>query len=213
MCAARRRGTHMKRLVLALRSGRACAVRRARRRRAGSHFPQVDGVPLRVAERQARDLCDRRSGGRGRRVPFHRAGARRLQGLDRRRRRSVRHFARLPPGRPDQIHGQVRAGRRRVPPPPLAVLQEDADRARLRHEAQRARLHGLFGPADRRLAEELDLDACRSCRGARATFRNARIGWRSRRPFVMPRSREAGHPRLSRLSLEQILDGRVKPGA
>ena len=84
-----------------------------------------------------------------------------------RRRGSLRHLARLPPGRPDQVHGQVRAGRRCVPPPPLAVLQEDADRARLRREAQRARLHGLFGPDHRRLAEELDLDACRSCRGAR----------------------------------------------
>ena len=86
----------------------------------------------------------RRSRGRGRRLPFHRAGEGRLQGLDRRRRGGLRHLARLPADRPDQVQGQVRAGRGRVPPAPLAVLQEDADRARLRREAQRARLHGLF---------------------------------------------------------------------
>ena len=37
-------------------------------------------------------------------------------------------------------------------------LQEDADRARLRREAEHARLHGLFRPPDRGLAEELDLE-------------------------------------------------------
>ena len=41
---------------------------------------------------------------------------------------------------------------------PLAHLQAHADRARLRREAQHARLSGLFRPADRRLAEELDLE-------------------------------------------------------
>ena len=39
----------------------------------------------------------------------------------------------------------------------VAVLQADADRARLRRQAQRARLHGLFRPSHRRLAQELDL--------------------------------------------------------
>src|ERR1700742_4078276 len=67
-----------------------------------------------------------------------------LERLARARRRGLRHLARLPAGRPRQIHRQVRAGRRCVSSPALAVLQEDADRARLRHEAQRARLHGLF---------------------------------------------------------------------
>ena len=52
--------------------------------------------------------------------------------------------------------------------PPLAVLQEDADRARLRRQAQRAGLHGLFRQADRRLAEELDVIGARSCPGAQA---------------------------------------------
>ena len=40
---------------------------------------------------------------------------------------------------------------------PLAVLQEDADRARLRHQAECAGLYGLFRPDYRRLAEEFDL--------------------------------------------------------
>src|SRR5262245_9308851 len=44
-----------------------------------------------------------------------------------------------------------------VSPTALAVLQEDADRARLRREAQRAGLHGLFRQADRGFAEELDV--------------------------------------------------------
>ena len=103
---------------------------------------------------------------------------RRLQGLDRRRRGGLRHFARLPADRPDPLQGQVRAGRGSIPPAPLAVLQEDADRARLRREAQRAGLHGLFRPADRRLAEELDLDVPIMPWGAeRARSPNAPNGW------------------------------------
>ena len=81
----------------------------------------------------------------------------RRQGVARRRRGGLRHFARLPADRPDPLQGEVRAGRRRVSQAPLAVLQEDADRARLRRQAQRAGLHGLFRPPDRRLAEEFDL--------------------------------------------------------
>src|SRR5262245_14782776 len=78
-------------------------------------------------------------------------------GLDRRRRGGVGHLARLSADRADPHQGQVRAGRGRFSQAPLAVLQEDADRARLRRQAQRAGLHGLFRPAHRRLAEELDL--------------------------------------------------------
>jgi CreA protein len=59
---------------------------------------------------------------------------------------------------PIRFKKEIRAGRGRVPRPPVAVLQEDADRARLRCEAQRACLHGLFRQAHRRLAKELDLD-------------------------------------------------------
>ena len=82
---------------------------------------------------------------------------RRVQGLDRSCRGGLGYFARLSAGRADPHQGQVRAGRRRIPQAPLAVLQENADRARLRCQAQRAGLHGLFGSADRRLAEELHL--------------------------------------------------------
>ena len=39
----------------------------------------------------------------------------------------------------------------------VADLQEDAGRARLRRQAQRPRLYGLFGPDHRGLAEELDV--------------------------------------------------------
>ena len=46
----------------------------------------------------------------------------------------------------------------RVQRAPLARLQAHAHRARLRRQAQRPRLHGLFGPADRGLAQELDLE-------------------------------------------------------
>ena len=79
------------------------------------------------------------------------------QGLARAGRAGLGHFAGLPPDRPDSFQGQDGAGRRHVPAAPLAVLQENADRARLRRQAERAGLHGLFGQADRRLAEKLDL--------------------------------------------------------
>src|SRR4029079_18616943 len=42
-------------------------------------------------------------------------------------------------------------------PAAIAVLQEDADRARLRRQGKRAGLYGLFRSHHRRLAEELDL--------------------------------------------------------
>ena len=71
---------------------------------------------------------------------------------------------------PIQFKAEVRAGRGRVPPAPLAVLQEDADRARLRRQAQRARLHGLFGPHDRRLAEEFDIDGADHAVGTTAAI-------------------------------------------
>ena len=44
-----------------------------------------------------------------------------------------------------------------APAAPLAVLQEDADRSRLRRQAQRAGLHGLFGQADRGFTQKLDV--------------------------------------------------------
>ena len=62
---------------------------------------------------------------------------------------------------------------------PVAVLQEDADRARLRFEAQRARLHGLYGQARRRLAEELHLDRAGhavGCQWRRTEMRGFRQG-------------------------------------
>ena len=66
-------------------------------------------------------------------------------------------FAGLQPGRPDPFQGQDGAGRRYVPAAPFAVLQEDADRARLRRQAERAGLYGLFRQTDRRVTEEFDL--------------------------------------------------------
>src|ERR1700738_171636 len=47
-----------------------------------------------------------------------------------------------PPDRPDPFQSQYGAGRRYVPPAALPVLQKDADRPRLRRQAQRAGLHG-----------------------------------------------------------------------
>ena len=93
------------------------------------------------------------------------------------RRGGVRHLARVPPDRPDPLQGEIRAGRRHVPPAPLAVLQEDADRARLRHQTERAGLHGLFRPHDRRLAEEFDLLGADHAVG-RATCKSALTSWK-----------------------------------
>src|SRR5262249_20668152 len=73
------------------------------------------------------------------------------------RRGGLGHPARLPTDRPDTLQVEVRAGRRRVSQTPLAVLQKDADWARLRHKAQCPGLYGLFRPPDRRLAEEFHL--------------------------------------------------------
>jgi hypothetical protein len=61
------------------------------------------------------------------------------------------------PDRADPLQEEVRPGRGRVPHPPLAVFQEDADRARLRHQAQRPGLHGLLRPPHRRFPKELDV--------------------------------------------------------
>jgi CreA protein len=58
---------------------------------------------------------------------------------------------------PIRFKAKFEQGEERVPQAPLTVLQEDADRARLRHQAERAGLHGLFRPPHRRFAEELDL--------------------------------------------------------
>ena len=63
----------------------------------------------------------------------------------------------MQPDRSHPFQEQDGAGRRHVPAAAIAFLQEDADRARLRRQAQRAGLYGLLGQADRRLAEKLDL--------------------------------------------------------
>ncbi len=85
---------------------------------------------------------------RRRRLPFHGAGERAASraGSASPRRSPT---SRWPAGRsgPIRFKAEVRAGRRHVPQAPLAVLQEDADRARLRHQAERAGLHGLLGHA------------------------------------------------------------------
>ena len=44
-----------------------------------------------------------------------------------------------------------------VPAAAVVVLQEDADRPRLRRQAERAGLHGLFRQTDRRIAQEFDV--------------------------------------------------------
>ena len=88
---------------------------------------------------------------------------------------SVRHLARLPAGGAGLLQGQVRAGRRDVPSAPFAVLQEDADRARLRRQAQRAGLCRLFRQARGGIAEEFPRPPCRSCPGATRCRRNAAI--------------------------------------
>ena len=102
----------VRRIALALVLAAALAGRsqRRRRRRSRPDLPQIDRVPLGVAERQARDLRARRSGGRRRRLPFHRAGEGRLQGLDRRCRGGVRHLARLPPDRPVRFKAKFEQG-------------------------------------------------------------------------------------------------------
>src|SRR5712691_8506793 len=135
----------------------AAGAARARRRRARSHLPALDRVQSLVAERQARHLRSRRPGGRRRCLPLHRAREGRLEGLAWPCRTGLRHLALLPPDRADPHQAEIRAGRGRLPPAPLAVLQEDADRARLRCEAEHPRLHGVLRPADRGLAGELDL--------------------------------------------------------
>ena len=53
---------------------------------------------------------DRRSDRRWCRLPLHRAGEGRLEGLARARRGGLRHLARLPAGRPDQVHGKFEQG-------------------------------------------------------------------------------------------------------
>jgi len=58
-----------------------------------------------------------------------------------------------------------RPSRRRAmtcfPATPLAVFQEDADRARLLRQAERGCLYGLFRQAYRKLAEEFNSPRCR----------------------------------------------------
>src|SRR5262249_6649440 len=92
---------------------------------------------------------------------------------------SLRYLARMPAGRAGALQAEVRAGRGNVPPPPLDPVQEDADRARLRCQAQRAGLRGLFRQADRRVAQELDVERADhdvGDRGAAARRRAAEEG-------------------------------------
>ena len=104
----------------------------SRVRRSRPHFPQIDDVQAPDAERQARGLRRRRSGHRRGRLPLHGAGKRRPRGRIRPCGADLGRLARLPPIRPDQDQGKVRTGRRRVPRTPFAVLQENANRPRLR---------------------------------------------------------------------------------
>src|SRR4029077_20631019 len=67
------------------------------------------------------------------------------------------YLAGMPPGRTNSLQEEIRAGRGHVSPAPLLVLQENADRARMRRQTQRSGLHGVLGQADRGLAEKLDL--------------------------------------------------------
>jgi hypothetical protein len=67
-----------------------------------------------------------------------------------------RHLARLPAGRSDPVQEEIHAGRGRVSRSTLAILQEDADCSRMRHQAQRAGLYGILRSSHRRLPEKLD---------------------------------------------------------
>src|SRR5262245_21736892 len=58
--------------------------------------------------------------------------------MDRGGRGGLGHLARLPPGRSDSFQAEIFPGGGHVSPAALAVLQENADRARLRREAERA---------------------------------------------------------------------------
>ena len=120
-------------------------------------------------------------GGRGRGMPLHGAGARRTEGMDRRGRGGLGHLARLPPDRADPFQAEIFAGRGHVPSTALAVLQEDANRPRLRREAQCAGLHGLFRQDHRGFTEEFDLVGADHALGQRAArCRSAGIGSKAR---------------------------------
>jgi hypothetical protein len=77
-------------------------------------------------------------------------------------------IAGLPPGGPGVVLRHLRTGRGHVPPAPVAVLQEDADRAWLRRRAQRAGLSGVFRPHHRGLAAELHVHGADHAMGRRA---------------------------------------------
>src|SRR5258708_3204695 len=108
-------------------------------------------------QRQARDLWRRRPRGRRGGLSLYGAGKGGREGLAGLGRGGLGYLAGMPADRPGPLQGQDGAGRRYVPPAPLAVLQEDADRPRLRRQAECAGLHGLFGQTDRRLAQEFNV--------------------------------------------------------
>jgi hypothetical protein len=75
---------------------------------------------------------------------------------------------------PIKFKEQIRSGRCRLPRAPIAHFQENADRARLRRQAQYIDLYGLYRQAGRWIAEKLDIERADRPWGARAaTSRNA----------------------------------------
>src|SRR6185503_20838152 len=88
----------------------------------------------------------------------------------------LRRLAGLPPDRPGQVQREIRARLGSVPTTSVFDLQEDADRARLRHQAERPRLSRLYGQADRRQPEELDVDGADHALGRRAAAPLRRLG-------------------------------------
>jgi len=55
------------------------------------------------------------------------------------------YFSGMPPDRSDTFQVQAGTGRRHVPAAAFAVLQEDANRSRLRRQTERSGLCGIFG--------------------------------------------------------------------
>ena len=79
----------------------------------------------------------------------------------------------------DQVQGEIRSGRRGLPRAAVVVLQEDADRARLRRQAQHIDLYGLYRQTGRRFAKELDIERSDSTLGRGGRRRSKMRGFRS----------------------------------
>src|ERR1700754_4579039 len=99
--------------------------------RARPDLPAVGRIQAPEPERQARDLWGGRPPGRRCCLPFHGSREGRLRRLAWPLRTSFRYFLGLPPDWSNSLQGKNGSGRGHVPPAPLAVLQENADRARL----------------------------------------------------------------------------------